>query len=251
MAAPTNTSGLLQVDNDTTSETFNAGFTFTAGRDAIVTLVHFGSTQTVSAVSVSGTAATRDVHSDDGSNQCAIWRAQNITGGNANVVVTYSGGSDNYVSGSVDEWAAGVFVNPALDTGTANTANAASATPSVSTLATTSQDATVIYGVMVGPGQTNNGISGPSGWTVGWVEQNGNTHQSGSGAWKEETAAGVKTATWAMTSGVWRAGIVAYKLDGGGGGAGASHRNGIALSGISAINGITKSGISAINGLTI
>ena len=45
-------------------------------------------------------------------------------------------------------------------------------------------------------------------------------------------------------------GITAW-TDGVAGTAQISHRNGIALSGISAINGITKTGISAINGLTI
>lgn len=38
---------------------------------------------------------------------------------------------------------------------------------------------------------------------------------------------------------------------GGGGGGAVSHRNGIALSGVSAINGISKSSVSHINGLTI
>jgi hypothetical protein len=221
MASPVNTSALLQVDNDASGVTFNAGFTFTAGRDAVLTLVHFASdAQTITGVTIGGTAATLDANaSDGGGSKAHIWRAQNITGGTANVVITVSGGSDHYISGAVQEWAAGVLTSPAVDTGTANTATGTSAAPAVSTATTTSQANTVTYAVVCSlEAVANNNFSGPTGWNAVWTEQDSNTHQGGRGAWLEHSSAGTKTATFGMTSGGWVAAIVAYKLVGGGGG---------------------------------
>lgn len=216
MASPLNSSGLLQVDADTTSETFNAGFTFTAGRDAFLNVAHFASAgNTIASVAIGGTAATRDVRADgtSGDAHAEIWRAQNIAGGTASVVVTYTGGSDNYVSGSVEEYAAGVFVNPALDSGTENTATGNSTAPSATTAISTSQADTQIIGVFVtGTSVVNNGITGPTSGTQTWVEQNSSAHEGGAGGYRTESSTGSKSMTFAMTSGLWAACVAAYKL---------------------------------------
>lgn len=221
MASPANSSALLQVDNDAGGVTFNAGFTFTAGRDAILLLNHFATGQTITGVTIGGTTAVLDVALDKfltSDNSARIYRAQNITGGTSDVVITVSGGTDHYISGSVHEWASGVLVSPAVDTGTSNTATGTSATPSVSTAATTSQASTVIYALLCpSTGVTNNNITGPTGWNVMWTEQNTSAHEGGRGAWIEETTTGTKTATFGMTSGDWGCSIIAYKLAGGGG----------------------------------
>ena len=133
--------------------------------------------------------------------------------GTASVVVTYTGGSDNYVSGSVEEYAAGVFVNPALDSGTENTATGNSTAPSATTAISTSQADTQIIGVFVtGTSVVNNGITGPTSGTQTWVEQNSSAHEGGAGGYRTESSTGSKSMTFAMTSGEWAACIAAYKL---------------------------------------
>lgn len=214
MASPSNSSGLLQVDNDASGHTFNAGFTFTAGRDAVVTFAHFASAAYVIAtVTVGGTAATLVSRTTGSNNKAEIWLVQGMAGGTSDIVLTYSNGTDHYISGSVDEYAAGVLSASALDTATPNSANGSSATPAVSTAATTSQASTMIYAVVVpDAGSSNNGLTGPTGWTVTFTEQDSNTHEGGRGARIEETSAGVKTATFGMNSNPWYACIAAFKL---------------------------------------
>lgn len=216
MASPINSSALLQVDNDAGGVTFNAGFTFTAGRDAILLLNHFATGQTITGVTIGGTTATLDVALNKfltSDNSARIYRAQNIAGGTANIVITVSGGTDHYISGAVHEWAAGDLTASALDTGTGNTATGTSAAPSASTATSTSQANTIIYALLCpSTGVTNDNITGPSGWNVMWTEQNSSAHEGGRGAWIEEASAGTKTATFGMTSGDWGVAIVAYKL---------------------------------------
>ncbi len=92
MASPANSSGLLQVDNDGGGGvTLVAGFTFTAGRSAVLTLGHFASTENISAVTIGGTAAvldsSRDKFQSSGSS-ARIYRAVNMVGGTNEVVIT-------------------------------------------------------------------------------------------------------------------------------------------------------------------
>lgn len=212
--SPVNSSGKLQADNTVgTSATLNAGFTFTAGRDAILTMVAYGGSGFPSAVTIGGTAATLDAVNTaaDASNRPQIWRAQNIAGGTANVVVTVA--ATAYLTLAVDEWASGVLDASAVDAGTANSAQGTSAAPSVATATTTSQASTVVYAVALAlNASAANGFVAPSGYTQAFVEQDASNHESGCGAWKEETTAGVKTSTFAMTSSTWAATTVAYKL---------------------------------------
>ena len=216
MAAPINSSALLQIDNDGGGVTFNAGFTFTAGRDAVLTLGHFATGQSISGVTIGGTTATliSSANKVSGSeNSARIYLAQNIAGGTADVVITYSGGTDHYISGSVEEWVAGVLESSAVDTGTANSAAGTSTSPSVSTAATTSQANTIVYAVLVtNSTSTNNNITGPTGYTVTWTEQDSTNHEGGRGAWKEETTTGTKTATFGMINDGWGVAIVALKI---------------------------------------
>ena len=225
MPTPLN-STFLQVDaqTGTTTYTFTASFTFTAGSDAILKLVSYDDNGTfLTGATIGGTTATRDAYLEKfsvSSNSIHIFRAQNIAGGTANVVVSFTNAAGtHYITGNVEEYASGVFLNPAVDGGTANTATGTSAAPSVSTAATTSQANTSIHAVTLpNTGIANNNITGPTGWTVSWTEQDSAIHEAGRGAYIDETTTGTKTATFGMTSGSWGAIIVAYKLAGGGGG---------------------------------
>lgn len=212
MAAPLNSSALLQIDAASVSTTFAAGFTFTAGRHAIFQCGHFSTSGVITGVTIGGTAATLDSRGISGSTRADIWRANNIAGGTNQAVVTYTGGTDNYVSGGVQEWAAGDGMT--LDAGTPGNASGTSAAPSASTAATTSQANTVSIGVVAPNTAVSNGLTDPVGWTQTFIEQNSAAHQSGAGEYKTETLAGVKTVTWGMTSGAWATAIASYKVSG-------------------------------------
>ena len=219
MALPINSSGLLQIDNDGGGNvTFNAGFTFTAGSDAVLTIAHYATGQSISGVTIGGASATLIASADKVSgseNSARIYLAQNVTGGTANVVISYSGGTDHYISCGVDEWASGVLDSSALDTGTPNSAAAFTTTPSVSTAISTSQANTIVYVVHVtNTTSTSNGITGPTGWNVVWTEQDSTNHEGGRGAWIEESTTGTKTATMSQSVVGWGLAIAALKLAG-------------------------------------
>lgn len=213
MTSPINTSALLQADGVGTSHTFNAGFTFGAGNSAIFSMSHYADNSApASAVTIGGSAATLVSRVQDGANKADIWFVASMTGGNANVAVTNSAGS-NYMSGAVTEWASGTL---SVDSGTANSATGSSAAPSVSTLATTSTASSIIVAVVTAATNVaNNNLTGPTGYTATFTEQSSADHEAGRGAWKEELTSGVKTATFGMTSGAWIAAIAAFVAAGG------------------------------------
>lgn len=216
MATPSNTSGKLQADNTAGPSVLPAGFTFTAGRQAVLQIVQYATGQEISAVSIGGTAAVRIAHAIGGNNDADCWWVSSIGGSPTNeVVVTYSGGTDNYVSGAVSEWPAGTFSG--VVSGSDNQATGNSASPSVATGVSLPAGTVSFAQFVANIGRTNNGIStaAPTGWTGVFTEQDSDNHEGGRGAWKEESTTGTKTATFSWTSGDWAASIVALLLAGG------------------------------------
>lgn len=208
MPAPLNKSALLQVANDTTSETFLVGFAFSAGRTAIATFNHFSTTGQIASVTIGGTAATRRYQAVSGTTRGELWEAAAIAGGTNQVVVTYSAGTDNFVTGSVEEWA------PGLTFITSNTATGTSATPLVQALDITQTHTLVYASAVPTTGATNNAHSGPSAWERAWIEQNNSTVQGGVSAFITETNAGTKTAAFGINSQAWAAGIAVFSVAG-------------------------------------
>lgn len=218
MATPTNTSGLLQSEG-VSSTSMNVGFTGTAGRQAILKVVHYEdvATNLITAVTFTGTSGSRLVRVDPGSNnQAEIWFFDNITGGSQNISFTYGGGSQNYISFSIEEYAAGTFPSSPTDAGTPNTATGTSTAPSVATAVTTSQANTHIAACVVVNGSVANAnLVEPAGYTRTFRENDSTSHEGGIGAYKTETSAGIKTATFSSASIAWCACIVALKENGG------------------------------------
>lgn len=219
MTAPLNTSPLLQVDNSATDTiSLDAGFTFTAGRDAIFTFAHYAdNNDAITSVTIGGTAATLIKRQASGtSNFIEEWAVTNMAGGTANIVLSSGVAGGHYISGAVTEWTGGLLQ---LDAGTPNGASGTSAAPAASTAISTSTAASIISAACSPvTGISDNGLSGPTGYTVLFTEQNSLDHQAGRAAWKEESTTGTKAATFGMTSGPWIAIISAYKIIGGGGG---------------------------------
>lgn len=207
MASPLNASGELQANNVGTSSTFNAGFTFTAGRDAIFSATHYqGTAGLITSVTIGGTAATRDLRiGADANNRCEIWRATNIAGGTTDVVVNYSTASDNYITASCEEWAAGMF--PALSF--SNTNNGTSTTPNGSFITDIAN--VVLYSAFNNASVDLASLTEPSGYTVGFEELLVTGVEGGGAAYFSDSAAGSKTATWtANTSIVWSHAFAGY-----------------------------------------
>lgn len=215
MATPTNVSGLLHANNAATSSTLSAGFTFAAGRHAVLQIVHYTDAARISGVTIGGSAAVLAKRTLAGSNSSEIWYANSIAGGNDSVVITYGGGTDNFISGGVSEWAAADGLT--FEAASANSATGSSATPSVTTAASTVATNTVTFATLVcDTSTTNNGLSAPSGWTQSFVSQDSSVDEGGCGAWKSETSAGFKTATFGMTAGSYGASIASFAISAGG-----------------------------------
>lgn len=218
MATPTNNSGKLRVDGAGASSTTQVGFTFTAGRSAVLTLSHYhGSNGRVAGVTIGGTAAQRRIRADSEEQWSVdIWDVFNMAGGTDEIVITYSdaSGAGNYCSMAVTEWAAGVLIEP--DEGTENAdEDIFSATPTVSTAQATSQDETLVFAVMCNARfDSNLGFVHPDGWNLLFAEQDSRNHQGGCAAYVEESTTGVKTAVFAQDGGIAKsfACIAAYKL---------------------------------------
>lgn len=213
MATPVNLSGLLQVDGAGNSTTFNAGFTFTAGNDAVFTLSHYnGVNNRVSSITIGGTSASPRVRAASGPITTEIWDAFDISGGTSDVVVNFSAASDNFLSGGVAEYAAADGL--AYDTGTSNTASGSSNAPSASTAASTSQNDTVVIATAtIYDNASSATYSGPSGWTEIYQETDFNSHVSGRGVCHAETTTGTKTATFGLeATHDWLVAIAAYTV---------------------------------------
>lgn len=206
-------SPLKQVDADATDFTANAASNFTAGNTVLVPLAHYAGSATVTGVTVNGQAATRDTPATaNGSTRGEIWRRANVTGGAATVVVTYSGGADNYLSFNILE------TSPLeLDTGTQNGATGTGNSPAVSTAGATSVAETLVVSLVA------EGDSAAPSFTGGltnllWAENDGSAHVAGRATYSIETTTGTKTATYGATNTPpWVAVIAAYKDAAGGG----------------------------------
>jgi len=216
MTAPLNTSNLLQVDATAGPTTFNStaiGFSLTAGRDVIFTMGAYSTTAHVSAVTIGGTAATRDVRVTSNANNAEVWHAFNIAGSNTDVVVTYTGASDNYISGKIQEYASGTFSG--VDTACVNTATGTSAAPAVTMATATAQASEIV--IAAAAADTGSGSIGytdaTTGYTAIFTEQNGSAHANGASSYKEETGVVTESASWTTGASVnWMAAIVGYKL---------------------------------------
>lgn len=210
-------SGKRQTDAVAASTvTYNAASNFTAGNTVIITLVHFHTGSRISGITVSGTAATRDVEKSNAgnNNHAEIWRATNIAGGNTQVQVTFPGGN-NYISLGFEEWDNIATTSPLDQTGTGGPTSGSSA-PSATTAGATSQADEVAYAVFcdyVGTNWTSS--TPPAGYTEAWEEPNGAAHEAGSGAYKVLSATGTETATFTTGANMaWVCALATYKLAG-------------------------------------
>lgn len=225
MATPTNSSGTLQHTEVGGSNNANAGFTFTAGRSAVLVIACYNtSVSNIASVTIGGTAAVRRarIFLDSDHHSVEIWDALSVAGGTSTITIDY-GSNTSYASFGVTEWAAGVITG--FDTGTENTATGTSTAPAVSTALTTSQAAALTFAVVTNSASTaSQGFAGPTSWTQIFLEQNTTITESGRGAWFEHSSAGIKTATFSQTNNVsWIAAIAAYTISGGGGSTGTAN----------------------------
>lgn len=205
------TTAKKQVDADSTDFTITTDAALTSGRPVIVCLGHYSATATITGVTVNGTAATLDAGATSAQTRAQIWRVNSQTGGSS-VVITYSGGSDNYVTASVIELQ-GAAATP-LDAGTPNTATGTGNVPAVTTGATTSQNDTITIAVVIDSAFTANPtFSAPTGWTGTLHTENaGGVHVTGCAAYNVETTTGSKTATFgAANTPTWACAIASYK----------------------------------------
>jgi hypothetical protein len=220
MATPTNTSGKLQVTAGSgTTQTLNAGFTFTAGRQAVLVGSFYSSNSGPTAVTIGGTAATKRVGVGSGDTS-EIWEVLGggVAGGTANVVLTFPGGTiDEYCTFGVDEWAASSLT---YDTSTSNTKQSSAVTSeSISTGAALSTTSSIVYSC-INPHGINSpcAITPPGSWTETFDEPD-NSLEGGWGGWHEETTTGIKTAAYSLaSSNNTDSTIAGYILSGGGGG---------------------------------
>jgi hypothetical protein len=190
-------------------ETFTMPGNFTAGNSAVCSISHYEpASNRIASVSIGGTAATRDAQYLVGGQSLEIWRADSLAGGSANVVVTYGGGTGNYISCGCDEWTP----FSGVDTATSNTATATGANASVSTAAATAQAVEVCYALMMFSDSATPAVTAPAGWVESWRNNNGTSQEPGFGSYKELSSTGTQTATWTHTSLTWFAQILAYKL---------------------------------------
>ena len=160
MTALVQTSGTKIVAASAGPETFTMPGNFTAGNSAVVTLSHFLTAGTaVTSVTIGGTAATRDLQYDfgGGTQEIEVWKADNIAGGTPNFVVTYGGGTLNYLDCGCEEWDATL----AIDSGTNTSASDTFSFNSVSNLTLFSNTTNQYF--------TFNGTTG----TLGTVSLNG------------------------------------------------------------------------------
>lgn len=201
MASPTNSSGKLRVAGGSGNQTFNAGFTFTASRHAVLCISGYAGGNSITGVTIGGTAATKRAGSA-GVDYAEIWAVEGggMAGGTADVVISVTGGStDVYLTLAVDEWAAGTL---AYDTGTGNNgAHSNTNAPSITTGAALSTTSSIVYACINMFGLSASCTpTQPTGYTPMYSEDDGTTYEMGMGAWHEETTTGSKTANFTLSS---------------------------------------------------
>lgn len=171
----------------------------------------------IAGVTLGGTAAVLIVRASSGNFRSEIWAAYNVAGSNNNVVVVAGGvSSSNYLAGGCKQFAASAALT--LASGLQNTASGSGTAPAVSTNGATTQASALTIATVCSTGAGSAaGLSGPTGWTPTWTEQDNSNSVCGRSAYREETVAGVKTATFASASAAWIAAIAVFNVGSGGG----------------------------------
>ena len=187
------TSGLYQSNAASGPITITMPQSFSKNSTAIMTLVNYdsGGSNRVASINVGGTLANRDMDSGSTPILCQIWRATNLTGDNT-VVVTYTGGSTNYISISIEEWDKPLY----LDRSNTITSQYTS-TPTLSTPGASIASKGIAYAVYnETSGTTVTSSAPPTGWTETWQFVGGTSAMQGSGAYKVLSSNASVTATF-------------------------------------------------------
>lgn len=187
---------------------------FTAGNTALASGCRFEGQPT--SLTINGTTATLDSSSTGALSGVWIRRVSNLAGGSNAFTLDTPGGSD-YNTFSVDERDDIDLSTPLDQTGSAT--GASTTNISISTAGATDTNDEVTYGAWnAETGSSNLNITVTGSATGSWIENDSNTYQGGSGAYRVETTTGTKTMTW--TTGVsinWRGCVATYRIAAGGG----------------------------------
>lgn len=206
------TSAKFQADNVSTSSSFNAAFNFTAGNSVLVAIEHYASAGGgVSGVTIGGMTATRDALSAFSSDATTyIYRVHNFSGSGKAVVISYGGGSDNYVTVSATEVFSLQNAAPNQIRQTVGTGTAVSGTLAAPT--------TVADCVTIGAATISNGVMTSITSSGGLIdlhkELDGSTHQGGIAGYRRETSTGSINCGWtASASSSWSVVIACYAVN--------------------------------------
>ena len=214
--------GELQADGVGGSVSVNLAGNPAAGSLLTADLVHYvGGTTNCSVSDNKSTGewsrAVRQLSS--GNDQSAErWDRPNVASstGTFTVSVSFAGGSDNYITWSV-QVATGAATSPRKTTGTALTGNGTGITPTTSGGTAPAVGDLVMATTCSFEGSSNNGYGTPSGYTPVWTEQNSVEHQGGQSAYKIATGAGAQSCAFTSSVSMARgAVIVVYEAATGG-----------------------------------
>lgn len=187
------TSGLYQSNAASGPITITMPQTFSKNSTAIMTVVNYDSSGSnrIASINVGGTLANKDMDSGSTPTVSQIWRATNLIGGNT-VVITYTGGTTNYISISVEEWDKTLYLDRSNTITTQSTS-----TPTLSTPGASIASKGVAYAVYnETSGTTVTSSAPPTGWTETWKFVGGTASMQGSGAYKAITSNAAVTATF-------------------------------------------------------
>jgi len=152
------------------TDTVTAASNFTAGNTVIIAVVAFNDTSvgaSFSGITVSGTAAVEDAniqHVDNANYRASIWRATNVTGGNPNVVFSWTNGAGgtHILTCGIEEWSS----LTATPVDSVPAAVRTTATSESITSAVLAQAKEVVYAVGSVTNANVAGFTGPTGFTV-------------------------------------------------------------------------------------
>lgn len=202
-------SGLKNLPSATNAtDTINVSTNFTAGSTVIICVTGFNDNNTTSnfsGITVSGTAAVEDSAIQHGvsnlSYRIAIWRATNVTGGNTQVIFSWTGGGgggNHQLSCSIDEWT-GFQASP-VDS--VPTPKQTTGTTQSITSAVTAQAHEIVYAACNTSNADCAGLAGPTaGYTQTFVD-NAGSGTAGIAGYKVLSAAGAQTANFSTTGSV-------------------------------------------------
>lgn len=184
---------------------------FTAGNAAIASGCRYEGN--ITSLTLNGATAAVTTSSAGALSGVWIRHVASLAGGSNSGTLDTPGGSD-YNTFSVEEWA-GLDPASLVDT-TATPATGSSAAPSIPV--NPSATGNLIYGAWDSEtGTSSLGIGPPTGATSAWLENDANTYQGGSGAYKAATATGSQAFTWSTGTSInWRAVGAVFKAASGG-----------------------------------